>query len=37
MLPVPKDPPAWVLEELRKPRDYTADFEEAAGECEYLR
>ena len=23
--PVPKDPPAWVLEELRKPRDYTAD------------
>ena len=25
MAPVPKDPPAWVLEELRKPRDYTAD------------
>src|ERR1700712_109986 len=23
--PVPKDPPAWVLEELAKPRDYTAD------------
>ncbi len=23
--PVPRDPPAWVLEELRKPRDYTAD------------
>ena len=23
--PVPKDPPAWVLEELNKPRDYTAD------------
>ncbi len=23
--PVPKDPPAWVLEELEKPRDYTAD------------
>jgi phosphoribosylformylglycinamidine synthase II len=23
--PVPKDPPAWVLEELTKPRDYTAD------------
>ena len=23
--PVPKDPPAWVLEELKKPRDYTAD------------
>jgi phosphoribosylformylglycinamidine synthase II len=23
--PVPKDPPAWVLEELQKPRDYTAD------------
>ncbi len=23
--PVPKDCPAWVLEELRKPRDYTAD------------
>ena len=23
--PVPLDPPAWVLEELRKPRDYTAD------------
>jgi phosphoribosylformylglycinamidine synthase len=23
--PVPKDPPEWVLEELRKPRDYTAD------------
>jgi phosphoribosylformylglycinamidine synthase II len=22
--PVPKDPPAWVLEELKKPRDYTA-------------
>jgi phosphoribosylformylglycinamidine synthase len=22
---VPKDPPAWVLEELKKPRDYTAD------------
>lgn len=24
-VPVPLDPPAWVLEELRKPRDYTAD------------
>ena len=23
--PVPKDPPDWVLEELQKPRDYTAD------------
>ena len=23
--PVPRDPPGWVLEELRKPRDYTAD------------
>ena len=23
--PVPKNPPAWVLEELNKPRDYTAD------------
>jgi phosphoribosylformylglycinamidine synthase subunit PurL len=23
--PVPIDPPAWVLEELKKPRDYTAD------------
>ena len=23
--PVPKDPPQWVLEELQKPRDYTAD------------
>ena len=23
--PVPKDPPAWVLEQLKKPRDYTAD------------
>src|ERR1039458_5656987 len=23
--PAPKDPPAWVLEELKKPRDYTAD------------
>jgi phosphoribosylformylglycinamidine synthase len=23
--PVPLDPPAWVLEELQKPRDYTAD------------
>ena len=23
--PVSKDPPAWVLEELKKPRDYTAD------------
>ncbi len=23
--PVPKDPPDWVLEELKKPRDYTAD------------
>ena len=23
--PVPVDPPAWVLEELKKPRDYTAD------------
>jgi phosphoribosylformylglycinamidine synthase len=23
--PVPKDPPAWVLEELQKPQDYTAD------------
>ncbi len=24
-VPVPRDPPAWVLEELKKPRDYTAD------------
>ncbi len=23
--PAPKDPPAWVLEELKSPRDYTAD------------
>ena len=23
--PVPMDPPAWVVEELKKPRDYTAD------------
>jgi phosphoribosylformylglycinamidine synthase len=23
--PVPKDPPAWALDELKKPRDYTAD------------
>ncbi len=23
--PIPKDAPAWVLEELKKPRDYTAD------------
>ena len=23
--PVPLDPPAWVIEELKKPRDYTAD------------
>jgi phosphoribosylformylglycinamidine synthase len=23
--PVPSDPPAWVLEELKKPRDYTTD------------
>ena len=23
--PVPKDPPQWVLDELQKPRDYTAD------------
>ena len=23
--PVPRDPPAWVIEELKKPRDYTAD------------
>src|ERR1700678_4471019 len=23
--PVPKDPPDWVVEELKKPRDYTAD------------
>ena len=23
--PVPMDPPAWVMEELKKPRDYTAD------------
>ncbi len=23
--PVPRDPPAWVLEQLKKPRDYTAD------------
>ncbi len=23
--PAPKDPPAWVVEELKKPRDYTAD------------
>lgn len=26
--PVPLDPPAWVLEELRKPRDYTADLKQ---------
>ena len=29
--PVPKDPPAWVLEELRKPRDYTADLKKLLG------
>jgi phosphoribosylformylglycinamidine (FGAM) synthase-like enzyme len=26
--PVPLDPPAWVLEELKKPRDYTADLKQ---------
>ena len=29
--PVPKDPPAWVLEELHKPRDYTADLKKLLG------
>jgi phosphoribosylformylglycinamidine synthase subunit PurL len=29
--PVPLDPPAWVLEELRKPRDYTADLKKLLG------
>ena len=29
--PVPLDPPAWVLEELKKPRDYTADLKKLLG------
>ncbi len=29
--PVPRDPPAWVLEELQKPRDYTADLKKLLG------
>ncbi len=29
--PVPKDPPAWVMEELTKPRDYTADLKKLLG------
>jgi phosphoribosylformylglycinamidine (FGAM) synthase-like enzyme len=35
--PVPLDPPAWVLEELKKPRDYTADLKKllaSANICE---
>ena len=28
---VPLDPPAWVLEELKKPRDYTADLKKLLG------
>jgi phosphoribosylformylglycinamidine synthase subunit PurL len=29
--PVPLDPPAWVVEELKKPRDYTADLKKLLG------
>ncbi|MDP9037861.1 MAG: phosphoribosylformylglycinamidine synthase subunit PurL [Acidobacteriota bacterium] len=29
--PVPMDPPAWVVEELKKPRDYTADLKKLLG------
>jgi phosphoribosylformylglycinamidine (FGAM) synthase-like enzyme len=29
--PVPIDPPAWVVEELEKPRDYTADLKKLLG------
>jgi phosphoribosylformylglycinamidine (FGAM) synthase-like enzyme len=29
--PVPMDPPAWVVEELKKPRDYTADLKRLLG------
>lgn len=29
--PVPLDPPTWVLEELKKPRDYTADLKTLLG------
>jgi phosphoribosylformylglycinamidine synthase subunit PurL len=29
--PVPLDPPDWVLEELKKPRDYTADLKKLLG------
>jgi phosphoribosylformylglycinamidine synthase len=29
--PVPLDPPEWVLEELKKPRDYTADLKKLLG------
>jgi len=31
MSPVPMDPPAWVVEELKKPRDYTADLKKLLG------
>jgi phosphoribosylformylglycinamidine synthase len=31
MSPVPMNPPAWVVEELRKPRDYTADLKKLLG------
>ena len=29
--PVPLDPPSWVLDELKKPRDYTADLKKLLG------
>src|ERR1017187_3520319 len=29
--PMPVDPPAWVVEELKKPRDYTADLKKLLG------
>ena len=33
---VPLDPPAQVLEELKKPRDYTADLKKLLASREYL-
>ena len=35
--PVAMDPPAWVMEELKKPRDYTADLKKLLASREYLR
>ncbi len=35
--PVPLDPPAGVLEELKKPRDYTADLKKLLASREHLR